>query len=162
MPRRAELYKPGEDTLQQGAVIIQVANTKLAACLLAVGVPLYESRPDKPDTIPPYVRLKLKSGKIRTVYNFYPKSQDGMYSTSTLVRAWDHDLDYIAENPDCPFAAAMATVKNLEKINEHFHSVDTKPRVAFVVPTDNGTGTLMVTEGSKKHKAAIARGYKQK
>lgn len=164
--QRGKLFEPEDGIIvEKGATVVHVSNSKLAACLLAVGVPL--CRPPKDDKenkgVPPYVRIKLKDGSTRTTYNFYPQSTDGVYSTSTLCRAWKNDLDYISDNPDCPFAASMATVKNLEKIQEHFCNNDLRPRLIYVAPSSSGKVTnLVVVEGSKKHKAAIARGYKQK
>lgn len=135
---------------EKGDMFVSVEDTALAAALVSVGIQLRN---------PPYYHIKEKGGE-RWVFIFNGLSADGTLSTTDCVAAWKKDLDFIKENPEHPFAFAMAAVRNYRSFLEHQHG-----HVPYVMFSRSGgrveEPVMMVVEGSKKHKAAIARGLIQ-
>ena len=144
----------GDTDFKQGDTVVHIRDKRLAACMIAVGIPLRKD--------PPYTHAVSKSGKDIWTFNFYPTDQEGELTASQCIDAWRKDLDFIKENPLHIFSIAMATVKNLEKLDEWMTEKDPVPNVIYRVPLESGkSANLLVRQGSKKHKAAIRRGYSQ-
>jgi len=152
--QQGPLYDPDRDKLKAGDTVVHVRDTKLAAALIAVGIPLRHD--------PPYTHIERADGQEVWTFCFYPSDQDGEVTTAECIDAWHRDLDFIAEYPLHPFSFAMAAVKNLDRLHHHMHEVDPEPQVAFRVPTEGGkSGTMLLKKNSKKYKAAVRRGFKQ-
>lgn len=155
------IFEEVRDTLDGGAAVIVVQDDRLAAALLAVGIDLWDN-----DDIRPWLHVKSRSGKVVVRYNFRGKNEEGDMDTQELCRAFIRgELDFIKANPSHPFTFALCALHNAEW-TRRLRAEDC-PNVLFRVrvpdPETGGTrpGTLIVKEGSKKHRAAIARGFEQ-
>lgn len=152
--KKGNLYHPEIDALKAGDTVVHVRDTKLAAALIAVGIPLRHD--------PPYTHIARADGKEVWTFCFYPSDQDGEVTTLECIEAWRDDLDFMKNYPLHPFSFAMAAVKNMDRLHEHMTEVDPEPQVAFRVPTEDGkSGTILLKKNSKKYHAAVRRGYKQ-
>lgn len=140
-----------DSVIQPKTAIYQVKDKRLAACLLAVGIRLRKD--------PPYLQVKTPDGAILTTFNFLPSCDEGLLKTGDLIKAWSRDLDFIKENPLHPFTFAMCAIRNYQDILEHLRN--DVPYVAFSVVAEGKRATLLVKEGSRKHKAAEQRGMKR-
>lgn len=143
----------GDAPITATTSIVHVKDSKLAAALITVGVPLRKD--------PPYTHVLLKNGHEEFTYNFHLSTPDGEFLTRDLVKAWSEDVAFLASNPRHPFAYAMLAVKNYAQILAHQH-ID-RPFVAFNA-TDEESGepcTLLVQKDTRKHKAAIEAGFTQ-
>lgn len=140
-----------DSVIHPKTAIYQVKDKRLAACLLAVGIRLRKD--------PPYLQVKTPDGVIHTTFNFLPSCDEGLLKTGDLIKAWSRDLDYISENPMHPFTFAMCAIRNYQDILEHLKN--DVPYVAFSATADGKKATLLVKEGSRKHKAAEDRGMKR-
>ena len=137
--------------LKAGTEICFVSDTRLAAALVSVGVPLRKD--------PPYVQVKRANGALQTVFHFYPTDEQGQLKTVELIKAWSQDIRFIEANPLHPFTFAMCALRNYQQILEHLAT--DKPWVQFEGKQDGKKVTLLVKEGSPKHKAATSKGLKQ-
>ena len=85
-----------------------VSDPNLAACLMAVGIPL---RPGEEVSM-------LTGDANHLAFNFIAMGEDGM-STAFCIAAWNQQRnskrkedDFSAQNPDHPFSFAMCTIAN--------------------------------------------------
>ena len=141
-----------EFPLKKGDSIHQVRNPELAAALVAVGVPLFEE--------PPYTHVLTKAGKDIWTFLFRDSNPEGTIKTAECILAWTREADFLLENPDHPFAYALAAVRNLREFDRHMAEVDPLPRYLYRVPLEDGrTATIMVKEGTKKQKYFEKRGF---
>ena len=157
-----QLFDPESDIIEKGTAITHVRNTLLASGLLAMGIPLRND--------PPFTHVKSKSGKEIFTYNFFPSSTDGRYHTMELIAWWKRDLDFIAEeerkeakDPEYvihPWARLITALKNYQEMLEG-QAIDI-PLIPFSYMSSGGPMQLLVQEGSRKHKAALARAEKYK
>ena len=156
---RSELFDPSTDKIEQHTAICHSRNTLLTAGLIAMGVPLRED--------PPFSHVKGKNGHDIFTYNFHPSTVDGMYNTSELIGLWKNDLDFIADeerkearNPDYiihPWARVITALKNYQDLLEGQST--NRPFVPFGYLSQHGPIQMVVQEGTRRHKAAIDRGY---
>jgi hypothetical protein len=131
----------------KGTEIFFTDNTKLAACLIAVGFSLR--------TDPAYTYEEKGDGRKAVKWLLKNKSDDGMYSAVELLKYWREDTDFLDRNPDHPFAIAMSAVKSTQAMNDHLRMQT--PYVCFKF----GKRKLYVKKGSRKHQKAISEGRKQ-
>lgn len=140
------------DSIESGTQIIHVRDYKLAAAMMAVGIPLRRD--------PPFTHVEKKDGTRIITYNFFPATEEGDITASECVEAWKRDLDFIQENPEHPFTFAMCAIKNVDSFYEH--KEQHTPYVGFKVRhKEIGDAVLLVKKGSRKHQAAIKRKLKQ-
>jgi hypothetical protein len=151
--QQSGLYSPQTDVLKAGDTVVLVQDTQLAAAMIAVGIPLRQD--------PPYTHIERADGRDIWTYCFYPTDQEGEISAADCIAAWKRDLEFMKEFPLHPFSFAMAAVKNMTRLHHQQTEVDPNPQIAFRVPSDKGIATLLVVKNSKKHQAALRRGYKQ-
>jgi hypothetical protein len=89
---------------------LETTNSKLAAALTAVGIPLKKSKP---------VQIVTGGkGPDRVAYFFEAKSPCGAYDTKELMLAWEND-EWHARNPEHPFAYLKVGMQNLDRLNEY-------------------------------------------
>lgn len=158
MSRATQVIPPGTalppnygEVIAPGTEIVFVSDKRLAACLIAVGVPLRKD--------PPYLQVKRPDGSIQTVFHFLPLDAQGQLKTAELVKAWSQDLAFIEANPMHPFTFAMCAIRNYQQILEHL--AKDKPWVQFKGHKDGKEVHLLVKEGSPKHQAALKKGLTQ-
>lgn len=144
------LQSAEESLLQEGHTVCIVSDKRLAAALMAMGIPL---RKDVPS-----MTIRSADGQLRTTFYFEDKCSEGEFSTGALIAAWSKDLDFIKANPRHPFTYAIAALKNYGNILEGL-----KKGVRMVRMTlTEGDGTqhsVLVKEGSAKATAAARRGF---
>lgn len=104
---------------------LETHNTKLAAALCAVGIPLRKETP---------VRLMtgIKGGDSHCFF-FQPQSPCGNYRTVELIQAWS-DPAWHRAHPEHPFAYLKVAFDNQERLNDYIR---------------NGTRIAIVEKGSK-------------
>lgn len=88
---------------------LETSNTKLAAALTAVGIPLRKNNPVK--------IITGDSGEKRCFF-FAPVSPCGMYKTHELIRAWN-DPEWHLKNPEHPFAYVKVAFDNFERLRDY-------------------------------------------
>lgn len=103
---------------------LETNNTKLAAALSAVGIPLRKDNP---------VQLITGERKDSHCFFFEEKSPCGEYKTSELIKAWD-DAAWHMRNPEHPFAYLKVAFENQERLTDYIR---------------RGTRIATVTKGSK-------------
>lgn len=103
---------------------LETTNTKLAAALCAVGIPLRKEVP---------VRLLTGDRGEQHCFFFQEKSPCGLYVTADLIKAWD-DPVWHAQNPEHPFAYLKVAFQNQERLRDYIKS---------------GTRIAAVAQGSK-------------
>lgn len=81
---------------------LETTNTKLAAALSAVGIPLSETVP---------MRLLTGDRGDSCCFTFQDKSPCGEYITEDLIKIWD-DGEWHERNPDHPFAYLQCAARN--------------------------------------------------
>ena len=94
--------------MNQGDEFYQTRDTRLVACLTAVGIEL--------SPVQPFAKYKNhKTGKEQIMWNVQLKSACGKYDTNQLVRAY-HDPKLMHDQDDLigDFAHAVAGLKNRE------------------------------------------------
>ena len=89
---------------------LETTNSKLAAALTAVGIPLKKSKPVQ-------IMTGTKGGD-RVAYFFEAKSPCGLYDTKELMLAWENE-EWHRRNPEHPFAYLKVGMQNLERLNEY-------------------------------------------
>ena len=130
----------GTRTLNRGW--FQTTDTKLAAFLWTIGC-----KPTKP---PLKKRYKAEApDKIICKWSFELEPSNSGKSLDECVGIWKKGLAYFAENPDCPIAKVMATIKNYAFLVDMIEE-DT-PFNTLVTYDVNGQ-TFRVLKDSKKHK----------
>lgn len=148
------LFDLDNDTLKQGDAVVQVRDPRLACCMIAVGIPLRRD--------PPYTHIRTKDGRDIWTFHFYPSDQDGEVTAHECIGAYKRDIEFINENPLHPFSFALATIKTWEQMQHHMNEVDPIPFLAFRSYADDGTpATVLVREGSPRHRGAVNRGMKR-
>tara|TARA_R110000803_G_scaffold39351_1_gene84938 strand:- start:315 stop:782 length:468 start_codon:yes stop_codon:yes gene_type:complete len=150
---KKDLYDPAKDTISAGDTVVSIRNTQLACAMLAVGIPLRQD--------PPYSHIKRADGTDIWTFNFFPTDQQGEVTAHECIDAWSKDLDFMTEFPLHPFSFAMAAVKNMASFHEHMTEIDPLAQIPYTVPAENGQATLLVKEGTAKHKAAERRGFRK-
>lgn len=133
--------------ITNGTQIVQVKDKRLAAALIAVGIPLRKD--------PPYIQVRKKDGKRITIFHFEPYDPAREFKTTELIKAWSQDLEWIENNTLHPFTFAMVALRNYQDVLEHLKN-DT-PYVAFEGYKNGRKAVTLVKEGSKKHAAAAKR-----
>ena len=88
---------------------LETTNTKLAAALCAVGIPLRKDYP---------VRLLTGDRGDRHCFFFESVSPCGLYKTAELILAWD-DPEWHRRNPEHPFAYLQVAFQNQERLNDY-------------------------------------------
>ncbi len=88
---------------------LETANTKLAAALCAVGIPLRKETP---------VRLMAGGRGDSHCFFFEPIRPCGNYNTVALIKAWD-DKDWHLKNPEHPFAFLKVAFDNAERLTDY-------------------------------------------
>ncbi len=91
---------------------LETTNTKLAAALSAVGIPLNKTVP---------VRLLAGENGRTHCFFFQEKSPCGDYITIDLMRAWD-DKEWHRQNPEHPFAYLKVAFDNMERLTDYVRS----------------------------------------
>lgn len=103
---------------------LETSNTKLAAALCAVGIPLRKETP---------VRLMAGPRGDTHCFFFEEKSPCGDYLTAELIKAWD-SKEWHLRNPEHPFAYLKVAFENQERLTDYIKK---------------GTRIATVTRGSK-------------
>lgn len=93
----------------------ETRDVRLAAALMAVGIPPLGSEPVRIITHP------HRSGSPKQ-FVLAPRSECGKYATAALVKAWRDGLAWIEKNPDHPFAYAMAAMQNHRDLLDYVKS----------------------------------------
>lgn len=88
---------------------LETSNTKLAAALSAVGIPLRKDCP---------VRLLTGSGGDSHCFFFEPYSLCGEYNTVEMIRAWNDKIWHI-NHPEHPFAFLKVAFENQERLLDY-------------------------------------------
>lgn len=88
---------------------LETANTKLAAALCAVGIPLRKETP---------VRLMAGGRGDSHCFFFQPHSPCGNYNTVELIKAWD-DKAWHLRHPEHPFAFLKVAFDNQERLRDY-------------------------------------------
>jgi hypothetical protein len=83
-------------------------DTKLLAALTAMGVPL---------GTPPCLPTFDEHGRERWQYNLGLETIDGKFTTRQLIGFWA-DENFVARNPDHPFAYICACLKNYRSLQD--------------------------------------------
>jgi hypothetical protein len=104
---------------------LETSNTKLAAALTAVGIPM---KKEKPVQI-----ITGGRGADRVAFFFEAISPCGLYHTRELMLAWD-DEGWHLRNPEHPFAYLRVAFQNMERLTDYCRQ---------------GTPIGFVTKGSK-------------
>ncbi|MES2923686.1 MAG: hypothetical protein V4819_19180 [Verrucomicrobiota bacterium] len=104
---------------------LETTNTKLAAALSAVGIPLREECPVR--------HITGVRGGDSYCFFFQEKSPCGDYITAELIRAWDDPVWHM-KHPEHPFAYLKVGFDNAERLTDMIRS---------------GTPIGCVTKGSK-------------
>jgi hypothetical protein len=126
-----------------------VKDRVLAAALLSVGVPL--ARPAK--------LVQYASGHRQAIFIFQSHDPERIVDVSKALVASSDPFRYVAENPVCPLSFALAAIINFADI-ERKH-LSERAVVPMAVHDQQGVKThLWLTEGSRKHIAALRRGMK--
>ena len=89
----------------QDSPALETTNTKLAAALLAVGIPLDPKNP---------VKVLTGDRGDRHGFFFLPVSPCGQYKTAALIQAWD-DPDWHRRFPEHPFSYIKCAFDNFER-----------------------------------------------
>lgn len=108
---------------------LETTNSKLAAALCAVGIPLRKQRGD----LKPVQIVTGGKGGDRVAFFFEDQSPCGAYKTKELMLAWENE-HWHRNNPEHPFAYLKVAMENLERLNEYCRK---------------GTPMAYVTRGSK-------------
>lgn len=87
---------------------LQTTNTKLAAALCCVGIPLKD----------PKVRIMTGDTGDRFCFFFEDRSPCGNYITAELILAWD-DKEWHLRNPEHPFAYVKIAFQNMDRLNDY-------------------------------------------
>lgn len=103
---------------------LETTNTKLAAALCAVGIPLRKDTP---------VRLMTGLRGDSHCFFFEAQSACGDYKTDELIKAWDNK-EWHLRNPEHPFAYLKVAFDNAERLTDYIKK---------------GTRIATVTRGSK-------------
>jgi hypothetical protein len=103
---------------------LETSNTKLAAALCAVGIPLRKETP---------VRLMSGPKGDSHCFFFQERSACGEYQTDELIKAWD-SKEWHMRNPEHPFAYLKVAFENHERLRDY---------------VKKGTRIATVTRGSK-------------
>jgi hypothetical protein len=103
---------------------LETSNTKLAAALSAVGIPLRSESP---------VRLMTGLRGDTHCFFFQEQSPCGQYRTIELIAAWDNK-EWHLKHPDHPFAFLKVAFENAERLTDYIKK---------------GTRIAAVTRGSK-------------
>lgn len=88
---------------------LETSNTKLAAALSAVGIPLRKDCP---------VRLLTGAKGDSHCFFFQPHSLCGQYNTVELIRAWT-DRTWHINHPEHPFAFLKVAFENQERLLDY-------------------------------------------
>ena len=91
---------------QTHLVTPQTTNTKLAAALAALGIPLRKQDP---------FRVMIGDVGERVAYFFEPVDPSGRFVTAELILAWD-DQEWHQRNPEHPFAYMKVAFSNHERL----------------------------------------------
>jgi hypothetical protein len=88
---------------------LETTNTKLAAALTAVGIPLNKDCP---------VRLLAGGNGRNHCFFFQEKSPCGDFITVELIKAWD-DREWHLTHPEHPFAYLKVAFENAERLTDY-------------------------------------------
>jgi hypothetical protein len=88
---------------------LETSNTKLAAALCAVGIPLRKETP---------VRLMAGDRGDSHCFFFQEQSPCGEYKTAELIKAWN-DREWHLRNPEHPFAYLKVAFENHERLTDY-------------------------------------------
>lgn len=88
---------------------LETTNTKLAAALCAVGIPLRKNVP---------VRRITGDRGDQLCFFFEENSPCGLYRTGPLIKAWD-DAAWHQKNPEHPFAYLKVAFQNWERLRDY-------------------------------------------
>ena len=107
---------------------LETTNTKLAAALSAVGIPLHSKTPVR----------RITGGKgDQVAYFFFSVSPCGQYHTEELMKAWDDEAWHL-KNPDHPFAYLRVAFQNMERLRDYINrsvpiaSITKGSKIAFI------------------------------
>lgn len=136
--------------IQGSTQLVEVRDSVVAAALRAVDIPFFN--PERPSTL-----LAFADGRRVPAWRFKGTSVDGKLSTAPLAKAAaEHPYDWIAANPDHPFAYALSAALRTAQFLE---AEQTKRAMVGFRLAD---GKLMfVFEGSRKAEALKAKGAVQ-
>jgi hypothetical protein len=124
-----------------------VTDLVLASALLAVGVPLLAT----PKLI------SFGNGRRQAVFTFAASDPERIVNTQAAVRLATKDpYAYIASNPVCPLSFALAGIIRYADYARQFQT--SRPVIPMTAPGKGASAVLWVTEGSRKHVAALRRG----
>ena len=113
-------------------------STLLASALYAVGVNFIEGEP--------LVHfMDSETGQEYTVWQFEQESRDGKYKTNQLAAAWKDD-EWFKENPDHPFAYALAA------LDMRTNLVDVVKQGKRLIRIKKDGNVWMVPEGGRLHR----------
>jgi hypothetical protein len=128
-----------------GQVVVQVRDVVIATALLSVGVPLYESSPG--------MVLEYEGEDRRPLWNFHQWDKDKIVDArKCATQAAKDPMEFCQDNPTNPFSFALMALLNYPIM---YRGVQT---ATPLIPMQAGEGVLLVTKGSRKHRAALKRG----
>ena len=141
MPTQAVEYRKGE-------AITHVTNTKLAAVMAAVGIPLKQEVPA--------VAKKCKDGNVLVTWCFEECTPDKSIYAKDVRDAWYAPDDFREKFPDHPITFAMDVLINYSTMVEHAKNPKTAKMVGYEHP--NRRSVIWVVEGTEKERACLQRG----
>lgn len=150
------------DEYERGSAVVHVRCDRLAAALIAMGIPLRDD--------PGYIKVETKAGEIIDIYNFHLSSACGRYLTGELVKLYHEGDRFIQreeekerENPDYlihPWARLLAMLKHYDALQEVREA--SRPLVGFAYMGGDGRPKVKYfIKGTAKHRKAIELGLKQ-
>ncbi len=107
---------------------LETTNTKLAAALAAVGIPLNKTVP---------VRVMTGDRGDSFCFFFESKSPCGNYETAELIKAWD-DKEWHERHPEHPFAYLKVAFENQARLTDYVRKaaptavVEKNGKIAFL------------------------------
>ncbi len=138
-----------EDSAMQshgiGSGTLQVRDIGFATALIAAGLPL---RSDNPG-----FNLEYRDGVRQPVFNFHTGLDDGILTAKKIKEASRDPMAFIQKNPMHPLAFTMAALMAYNKVKAVLNSP-----VPYVCMNAGEGAVLIVTKGSRKHRAAITAG----
>jgi hypothetical protein len=137
-------------TTKGPGLVVEVYNSVTAAALVACGVPF--SNPEKQATL-----FQYGNGLRRPSWKLKSHSPDGLINTEKLAKeAHDRPAEWIAENPEHPFAYALSAALLASK----YLDAEKEAR-AIVGYRLSGGRAIFVFENSRKHEKLKASNAEQ-
>jgi hypothetical protein len=138
---------PVDNEITSGTFVPYVQDTRLAAVLIELGIPLRKD--------PPYTHRLSTRGAHIVKWHFESHSPDGVHEASALIKAWHEGLPWATRNAGHPLAKHIVAMHNEKTMLAHINN--DVPMVGF--RARNSHVQIYVKLGSPKHHAFYQLGY---